>query len=79
MDKISKALKKLSLKEQKRLKEILNKIKEGKIDDYQVKKLKTHDNIFRIRKGRMRIIFLKKDNKFFLLAVERRSDNTYNF
>jgi mRNA-degrading endonuclease RelE of RelBE toxin-antitoxin system len=78
MDKISKVLKKLSSKERKKLKIILNKIKQGKFNSFQVKKLKGHANIFRIRKGKMRIIFLKKDNDFFLLAVERRSDNTYN-
>lgn len=78
MDKISKALKKLSPEERKKIKHILQKIKSEEFDDFDVKKLKGHDNIFRIRKGKLRIIFLKKDKNFSILAIERRGDNTYN-
>ncbi len=78
MDKISKALKKLTNKERSELKIILIKIKSGKFDGFDIKKLKGEDNIFRIRKGKLRIIFIKNDNSINILAIERRSDNTYN-
>lgn len=78
MDKISKAIKKLSNKERKELKVILKKIKFKNLDGFDIKKLKGKDNIFRIRKGKLRIIFLKNENEFFILAIERRNDNTYN-
>ena len=78
MDKISKALKKLTAKERSELKIILTRIKSGKFDGFDIKKLKGEDNIFRIRKGKLRIIFIKKDDKISLLAIERRSNNTYN-
>ncbi len=78
MDKISKSLKKFSLAERKKIKVILNKIKQNNLENLQVKKLKGHDDIFRVRKGKIRIIFLKKDKKIAVLAVERRSDNTYD-
>jgi len=77
MDKISKALKKLSAQEKKEVKTILEKIKLGELNGFDIKKLKGKDNIFRIRKGSIRIIFLK-DKDISVLAIERKNDNTYN-
>lgn len=77
MDKISKALKKLSVQERKELKVILGKIKSGELNGFDIKKLKGKDNIFRVRKGSIRIIFLK-DKDISILAIERKNDNTYN-
>jgi len=78
MDKITKAVNKFSSQEKKKLKMILNKIKLEKFDGFDIKKLKGHDDIFRVRKGKMRIIFRKKRNNVYILAIERRCDNTYN-
>lgn len=78
MDKIIKALKKLNNKERKIIKEILIKIKSNNFSNFDLKKLKNRDDIFRIRKGSLRIIFQKINNqKINILAIERRSDNTY--
>ncbi len=79
MDKISKAIKKFTFKEQKIIKEILTKLKKGVLNDFDIKKLKGHEEIYRIRKGKIRIIYRVDDNNNYLLAVERRTDNTYNF
>lgn len=79
MDKISKALKRLSPKERLALKHILLKIKENDLSDFDIKKLKGHDNVYRIRKGKIRIIIFIKERKVKILTIERRSDNTYNF
>lgn len=80
MDKIAKALLKLSNKERIAVKELLEKIKKGDISfrDLDIKKLKNFDNIFRIRKGKIRIIFLKEEKKIKLLTIERRNNNIYN-
>ncbi len=78
MDKIEKALKKLSAQEKKRLKTILEKIKSGNFTNLDFKKLKGKDNIFRVRTGKIRVIFMKKDKSILILAIERRSDNIYN-
>jgi mRNA-degrading endonuclease RelE of RelBE toxin-antitoxin system len=78
MDKISKALKKLRAEERTELKKILLKFKSGKFDNFDIKKLKSKNNIFRIRKGKFRIIFIKNDSSVIILAVEKRGDNTYN-
>lgn len=77
IDKIKKALKKLMEKERKTMKSILIKIQNGKIQDLDVKKLRGRDDIFRVRKGRVRVVFRKSDESIAILSVERRSDKTY--
>ena len=80
MDKISKALKKFNEKENKKVKEILLKLKNNSLNGFDIKKLKKCNDIFRIRKGKIRIIYrTDKNNKILVLAVERRSNNTYKF
>ena len=79
MDKISKALKKFSSKENKLVKLILEKIKKGDFKDLKIKKLKTRQDVYRIRKGSIRIIYRVKNKRIILLTVEKRSDNTYKF
>ena len=79
MDKIEKELKKLSQKEKEEIKKILLSIKDNSLSGFDIKKLKNCDNIFRIRKGKIRIIFKKNnDNTISILTIEKRSDNTYN-
>jgi len=79
MDKITKALKNLSPNERVLIKKILLKIKTGSLLGFNLKKLKGHNNIFRIRSGKLRIIFKKQDNgQCFILTIERRTDKTYN-
>jgi mRNA-degrading endonuclease RelE of RelBE toxin-antitoxin system len=77
MDKIEKELSKLSPKEKENLKFILNKIKSGNFSGLDVKKLKGSNNLFRVRKGSMRIIYLKNEKDIILLKLERKNDHTY--
>lgn len=43
-----------------------------------IKRLKGHKDIFRVRKGNFRIIYNKdKNNQIYILAIERRSEKTY--
>lgn len=79
MDKIAKALESLSSKERELIKAILLKIKGGFLDGLDIKKLKNCEDIYRARKGKLRIIFKRADDKnVSVLAIERRSDNTYS-
>ena len=79
MDKIAKALKSLSSKERKMVKGVLLKIKNGSLSGFDLKKLKNCDDIFRIRRGKLRIIFKKHDDgQYFILTIERRLDKAYN-
>lgn len=80
MDKIEKALKKLSDKEREITKFILSSLLEGEIKGLDIKKLKGREDIFRARKEKLRVIYkIDKDKKVFILAIERRSENTYKF
>ena len=58
MDKIQKLLNSLSNKEKLKIKEILLKIKSKNLESLDIKKLKGREDIFRIRKGKLRIIFI---------------------
>lgn len=78
MDKISKALTKFSQKERRRVKEILEKIAAADTRGLNVAKLKGREDIFRARKGDMRIIYRRdNDGKIFVLAIERKNGQTY--
>ncbi len=77
MDKIEKALKKLSSKERILFKKILISIENGQFNKFDIKKLKNRADIYRLRKGKMRIIFRIEDKEIAILTLEKRSDNTY--
>ena len=77
MDKIDRELRKLNPKERLLVKSILEKIKITDIYNLDLKKLKGRDDIFRVRKGKIRIIYRKVENNILVLAIERRNDNTY--
>jgi mRNA-degrading endonuclease RelE of RelBE toxin-antitoxin system len=78
VDKIAKELKKYSPQEKNWVNFILRKIKQGDFTNLEVRKLKGKDDIYRIRKGDIRIIYKINSGKIWLIAIERRSDNTYN-
>ncbi len=77
MDKIKKVLGKLTGKEKEKLKQILQEIEKGNFTNLDIKKLKTRQDVFRVRKGNLRIIYRKKRGRVFILTIERRSDKTY--
>ena len=78
MDKIKKALSRLSSRERIKLREILLQIDIGDFKNLDLKKLKGRNDIFRVRKGNMRIIFRKKDDSIKILGIERRGSKTYS-
>lgn len=79
MDRLAKALGKLSLKERKVIESMLRRLIVGDIQQMDIKKLKNRDDIYRVRKGDIRIIYRRDaQGKIFLLTIERRSDTTYS-
>jgi len=79
MDKISKALNKLNRPEKDNVRLILGAVKKKKFQGLGIKKLKGYDDIFRVKKRKIRIIYrLTKAGDIFILAIERRSDTTPN-
>ncbi len=78
MDRIEKALARLSSKERIVVRTLLLRIQKGELNDLNVKKLKGRGDIFRVRKGTMRIIFrIAKAQGISVLSIERRSEKTY--
>ena len=79
MDKIEKSLQRLSSKERLIVAKIIKQLLAGTFTGLSIKKLRGHGNIFRIRKGRIRIIYrLDANGEIFILAIERRSEKTYD-
>ena len=78
MDKIKKALQRLTKKEQKIIEKILHLLKSGTYVGLDIKKLKGREDIFRVRKNDFRIIY-RVDHKgsIFILTIERRNEKTY--
>lgn len=78
MDKIKKALARLTAQERAAVRFVLLRIERGELHSLDVKKLRERDDIFRVRKGAMRIIFrISKTREVFILSLERRSEKTY--
>jgi|AntAceMinimDraft_18_1070375.scaffolds.fasta_scaffold05598_1 mRNA-degrading endonuclease RelE of RelBE toxin-antitoxin system len=77
MDKIEKALNRLGSKVRQKIKSILLQIEKDDFRNLDLKKLKGRRDIFRIRKGDIRIIIHKTDNSIKILSIEHRSSKTY--
>lgn len=79
MDRINKFLKRLTHKERNTVFTLLSEIEKGNIETLDIKKLKGHRNVFRVRKGGIRIIFtISVDKSIKIRDVVRRDDRTYN-
>lgn len=78
MDKIEKALRKLTDGERVVVRNILQKLYSRQTRGLNISRLKGYPDIYRVRKGRLRIIFRMSDNDIYLLKIDRRSDTTYN-
>ncbi len=77
MDAIEKALAKLTEKERGWIRELLLQLSSGTTRGLDSKKLKGRDDIFRVRKGDIRIIYRKDSSGIFILSIERRNEGTY--
>ena len=77
MDKITKFLKRLNSKEQERMIKIVADIIAGETAHYGSKKLKGHTNLYRIRIGDIRVIYLDLNAERNIVSIDRRSEKTY--
>ena len=78
MDKIEKALQKLTQRERENIEELLRLLNSNDTQHLDIKKLKGYNDIFRARKGSLRIMHRKDaKGKIFILSIERRGVNTY--
>ncbi|MDD3303235.1 MAG: hypothetical protein PHN31_06790 [Candidatus Gracilibacteria bacterium] len=72
MDKITKFLLKLSLKERVLLLSIIQKIMFGNFIGLDLKKMEGENSLYRVRKGKIRIIFYKDSNKIKIIDINYR-------
>lgn len=79
MDKIDKAIKKLTEKEKGIVKEVVKTLRSERFNNLNIKKLKGESNIFRVRKRKVRIVYQIRDGRIFILKVGHRKENTYKF
>lgn len=77
MDKIKKALNKFSAEEQSIAAEQIHLLLIGEDRDLNIKRLKGTYNVFRLRKGRMRILFRITNGEVEILAIGNRNEKTY--
>lgn len=77
MDKLSKLLRKLTSKERTQLATALRALLSGETGSLDIKKLKSVENVYRVRVGDLRILFRKDRGDIRVLEVSRRDDTTY--
>ncbi len=77
MDRIEKALKRLSDKEHRWVKQILEQLSIHDHKGLNITKLKGREDIFRARKGDIRIVYRIKNGDVFILLIERKGEKTY--
>mgnify|MGYP000045938283 CR=1 FL=1 len=77
MNKIEKFLKKLSHKNRQEIRDILNKVLLEELQGLDIKKLKGHKNLFRVRVGGTRIIFSQEDRSLNVVFIGKRGDSKY--
>lgn len=77
MDRNQKFLKRLSDKEFAAVEKILQQILIRDTTDLDIKKLSGYRDIYRVRHGNIRIIFLDTGNYTEVLEISRRSEQTY--
>ncbi len=58
----------------KELKSIIEDILKNNLSSYIVVKLKWYENYFRIRKWKIRVVFIKKEDENEIVAVDTRWD-----
>ncbi len=76
---LKKLLSKLSKEDREILEPLIEKVISLDWQGQDIKKLQGYQNIFRLRKGKIRIIFAKDKKEVSIISIERRSDKTYRF
>lgn len=77
MPTLSKLLSKFNLEDRKILESAITKIISLDWRNFDIKKLKGYQDIFRFRRGKLRIIFVKNGKNIRIINIERRKETTY--
>ncbi|MEK7463316.1 MAG: hypothetical protein AAB621_03085 [Patescibacteria group bacterium] len=80
MPDLKKLLSRFDKKERNILEILIEKIISLNWKNLDVKKLKGYQNIFRVKRSKLRIIYkLTEQKEIQIISIERRSENTYKF
>lgn len=77
MDKIDKFLDRLPISYYKKALIIFKKIKNGDLHDLDVSRLSGFKDVFRVRFGKYRVIFMKSGDEITFISAGKRNDQTY--
>ncbi len=77
MPSLKKLLSKFSKEERKVLERLIEEVVSLRWRGLDIKKLKGYQDVFRVRKGDLRIIFTRSKKDIFILAIDRRRESTY--
>jgi mRNA-degrading endonuclease RelE of RelBE toxin-antitoxin system len=76
-DKIKKLLAKLTPREREVIKLLILRVKLDDTIGLNVRQLIGHNDLFRVRKGRLRIVYRKNSKEFTIVRIDRRNEKTY--
>jgi len=77
VDKLVKFLQKQDKKIAQKVLDLIEKILKGDLEGCDIKKLKGRQELYRLRKGRIRIILSKEGEKFKVKKITFRDNQTY--
>lgn len=76
-DKIQKFVAKLPPKDRELAKMLILRLKLNDTEGLDIKRLKGHADLLRLRKGRLRIVYRKNSAEFRIIHMDLRDDQTY--
>lgn len=76
-DKIKKALAKLGAKDREIIKLLILRIKLGDVYRLNISRLKGHVDLYRVKKGRLRVVYRKSNDVFKIVKIDLRNEKTY--
>jgi mRNA-degrading endonuclease RelE of RelBE toxin-antitoxin system len=77
VDRITKALKRLTVKQREQLLVLIEQVESGDTRGLDVLKLKGFRQLYRVRKGDLRLIVKRVAGQYRVLTLETRSERTY--
>lgn len=77
MDQISKFFNRLSVLERKNVLGVLERIHKRDTIGLNIKKLSGHKHVYRVRVGKVRVVYIDNGTEIEFLKAGYRNDNTY--
>lgn len=77
VDQLTKFLRKQNKKIAQLVLDLIENIRKGNLEGCDIKQLTGKNHLFRLRKGRIRIIFENQDGRIMIKKVTHRDDQTY--